>query len=99
MDASIGNDIATIMADPFMTVAVSIGNSSTRGIPDLYDQQASSFLPFDVAQKIKIVTIKTGSLAGLVDEASIVVDGVAGKVRQHLTADDGAVTHIAVVTP
>ena len=34
MDSMIGKDLVSIMADPFLTVAVSIGNSSTRGILD-----------------------------------------------------------------
>lgn len=99
MDSAIGNDVAAMLADQFFTVAVSIGNSSTRGIPDLFDQQASSVLPFDVVEKIKVITIKKGSLVGLAEEASITVDGTAYKVRQFLDADDGAITHVAFVTP
>lgn len=84
------------MADPFLTVAVSIGNSSTRGILDQLDEMVQD--PFNKQAQVRstVVTIKKGSLSGIVDDVAIVVDGVNYKVRQQALSDDGLLQHLKV---
>ncbi|HEY0528940.1 MAG TPA: hypothetical protein VGD02_08925 [Gemmatimonadaceae bacterium] len=96
MDSLIGADLNAIFADPFMTVAVSIGNSSTRGFFDQQDVMNSDGFTHDAQIRSRVVTIKTGSLVGIAIDVAITVDGSSLKVRQTAISDDGLLQHLKV---
>lgn len=95
MDAMIGKDLEAIFADPFLTVAVSIGSASTRGILDQADELMQDGFGQQAQVRSTVVTIKKGALgAGLVVDATINIDGVNYKVREPALADDGLLQQI-----
>lgn len=96
MDGMIANDLASMMSDPFATVAVAIGSSSTRGYLDQGDQNVQEQFGNNAQVRVTAVTIATGSLDGLVIDADITVNAIGYKVREIVVADDGKLTHIRV---
>ena len=75
-------------------VPVSVGSASSVG---LLDQSDSGMLPAGtnsfVGKEI-VLTVQTGSMAGLVSGATIIANGNTYKIIQAWQADDGAVTKI-----
>jgi hypothetical protein len=81
------DDLATMFADTVLTVPVSIGASSTRGMfgwKDVFTHDPNGGFATTHSQ---VVTIVDGSLSGLVYNATIVIDGVNYRVRdiQHVS--------------
>jgi hypothetical protein len=85
-----------MMADPFLTVAISIGSSSTRGLFDQLDELAPNETGGQAQVRSNVVTIKKGSLAGIAIDVAITVDGTSYKVREQALSDDGLLQHIKV---
>lgn len=96
MDSMVGADLASMMADPFFTVAISIGSSSTRGLFDQQDELIPDAVGGQAQVRSNVVTIKKGSLAGIAIDAAITVDGTNYKVREQALSDDGLLQHIKV---
>jgi hypothetical protein len=96
MHSTIGKDLDAIFADPFLTVAVSIGNSSTRGFFDQQDIFTQDALSQQAQYRSRVVTIKAGSLAGIASDVAITVDGSGYKVREQALSDDGLLQHLKV---
>lgn len=96
VDSIIGADLTSIFADTTLTLAVNIGNSSTRGMFDQQDIVVQDGFGKDAQVRSTVVTIKKGSLTGIVADAVIVVDGVSYKVREQALSDDGLLQHIKV---
>src|SRR3954468_1136810 len=96
MDSTIGADLDAIFADPFLTVAVSIGSSSTRGMLDQQDELIQNDAGGQAQARSTVVTIKKGSLSGIAQDVPIVVDGTSYKVREQALSEDGLMQHIKV---
>lgn len=97
MHPTVAADLEGAFEDPFATVAVSIGAVSTRGFENLADQTVSDEYGESGQKKVRVISIRTGTLgAGLVEEATMVVEGVNRQVREIALADDGLVQHVVV---
>lgn len=85
-------DIPTMLAE--FGADVTIGAETTKGLIDIDGAQMVRSETY-VRGKNVVAIVKTGSLSGLAVDATIVVDGVTYKVRDHEPADiDGALTQI-----
>lgn len=96
MDAMVGNDVSTMMTDPFMSIAVAYGAQTTRGLLDQPGQIVSTS-EGDVIASATSVTIKTGSLANITLDTAITVDGSNYKVRDVVKIDDGKLTRLDLI--
>jgi hypothetical protein len=96
MDAIIQNDLDAMLADRALSVVVTIGASSTRGLVDQLDEFVQDGAGQQGQVRSTVVTIRKGSLAGLVIDAAVVVDGTNYKVRQIALSDDGLLQHFKV---
>lgn len=85
-----------MLADTGFSVAVSIGASSTRGFFDWQDTTVQDSSGFDVFIRQRVVTIRTGTLTGLVNGASITVDGTSYRVHDINHEGDGNVLKVTV---
>lgn len=86
------SDIPTMLAE--FGADVTIGAETVKGLVDI---EAAHLVQSEtyVQGKNVVAIIKTGSLAGLAVNATIIVDGVTYKVREHVPHDlDGALTKI-----
>jgi hypothetical protein len=92
------SDLDVFLSD--FGVTVSCAGVSTRGVLDAFDERlAGHEQPVEVVARMRVLTIKTGSLPGVAIEASIVVDGTTHAVRDILRVEDGALTHVYLVAP
>lgn len=74
--------------------AVSIGASSTKGLVDYTSEEEFPGEVAPVIGKAVVVTIKTGSLAGLAAGATFLIGATSYRVRQFLQIEDGALTKV-----
>ena len=92
-------DINGMLAEFGVSVTLNTpGGGTVKGIVDITDE---SYAPSDAATGGIVgtvtVTVKTGALgAGLVEGASVTVDGVVYRVQRTQQIDDGALTKLFV---
>ena len=92
------SDVSTMLAD--FGVSVVFNGTTVNGILDQHDNRDQMMAgQVDMVERIRVVTIKTDSLPGIVNESSVTVDGTSYKVRDILTEADGGLTQLFVVTP
>lgn len=78
-----------------MGVSVSMGTYTTKALKDSPDEMMTERgNPGAIGSQI-LLTLKTGALPGLAVGSAITVAGVAMKVRERMTLDDGALTRIS----
>ena len=94
--AMLTSDLDSMFADPFFTVPVVFGVLNTRGIFDWADTVAKDGVGLDVLTKQRIVTIRTGTLAGVANQSNVTVDGIAYVVADVNHAEDALISHIAL---
>lgn len=92
----LSDDLDVMLADTVFTVPVSIGSSSTRGWFDWKDTTAQDSSGFDVFIRQRTVTIRTGTLTGLVNGVAITVDGTSYRVHDINHDSDGNVTQVTL---
>ena len=85
-------DVAAMLEE--LGVLVTLGSDSTFGLVDAADEELlrSEGSPVAVLGRAVLVTIETGSLAGLTPGAAVTVAGVAHQVDRTLSAEDGELT-------
>jgi hypothetical protein len=94
---SVASDLQSAFNDTFATVAVKIGDSSTRGFEDAADQIETDSFGEEGRIRVRVITIQAGALDPDLDiDATIEIEGTERKVRDFALADDGQLEHIVV---
>jgi hypothetical protein len=97
--AILTSDLDAIFADPFFSSAVVFGAQQTSGHLDWTDEIQKDHSGFDVFVRRRMLSIRTGTLAGLAAGSAITaikVDGVAFVVHDVNHKDDGLISDVAL---
>lgn len=73
-------------------VDVTIAGVTAKGVVDRVDEELAIGLETRAIGKSIMVTVKSGALPGLANEATAIVDGVSYKVTFIMQIGDGALT-------
>lgn len=92
-------DVPALLRD--LGVDITLGANTVKGLVDRADGrvlQGDGGMAAVIGRDV-LVTLQTGSLAGLVVGASITVDGVSYKVASLLAVEDGELTQVICRKP
>jgi hypothetical protein len=90
------DDLDAMLADTGFSVSVSIGASVTRGLFDWMDMSTQDASGFDVFIRQRVVTIRSGTLTGLLNGVAITVDGTSYRVHDINHESDGNVLKVTL---
>lgn len=86
---SIASDLKALYADTFLTVPVVFGAQATRGFLDWQDAPQTDASGEIVLVSQRTLTLRVGSLTGLANDSTLVVDGTSYTVHDLRRINDG----------
>lgn len=91
--AFVTTTLTAMLAGPLGDAFV-FGAQSTRCLFDDSMTVVDDEMGMDVARRVRMATIRTGSVTALAEDSAVTVAGVAYTVRKILPAEDGLLTRV-----